>query len=143
MKPSRFIGLISAIALAAMLYLVPAVGLAQNSSSNWKAPDSADQLHNPLELSERITKAGNQIFQQLCAVCHGKAGRGDGITAAALKPKPADLSAPAVQEQTDGALFWKIKEGQPPMPGFKNQLSDKQLWAVVTYLRSISKEHSN
>lgn len=106
-------------------------------SSSWTAPDEANQLENPLENSEKIISAGKQIFSQLCAVCHGKTGKGDGITASALNPKPADLTSKGVQEQSDGAIYWKIREGRPPMPAFENQLSEQQVWAIVHYIRSL------
>ncbi len=35
---------------------------------------------------------GAQMFQAYCAACHGKAGKGDGPAASALKTKPADLT---------------------------------------------------
>jgi len=36
---------------------------------------------------------GSVSFDLYCASCHGRSGRGDGPTAAALKTKPADLTA--------------------------------------------------
>lgn len=118
-------------------------GALQAQNNGWKAPETADELENPLEQSERIINAGNQIFQQLCSVCHGKGGGGDGITAAALDPKPANLRGSLVQDQSEGAIFWKIREGRPPMPGFKSQLSDKQVWAVVAFIKSLNNENTN
>jgi mono/diheme cytochrome c family protein len=35
---------------------------------------------------------GKAMFDQYCAVCHGKDATGDGASAAALKPAPADLT---------------------------------------------------
>jgi mono/diheme cytochrome c family protein len=117
-----------------VFWLSSGILFAQN---NWQAPEEADSLKNSLEHSERILNAGKQIYAQLCTVCHGKTGEGDGVTASALQPKPADLTSEAVQEQTDGAIFWKIQEGRPPMPGFKSQLSEQQTWAIVHYIRSL------
>lgn len=133
--------IIPLIALTMFWYAGPSAVLAQNG--NWTAPECADKLENPLEKSDKIIHAGNQIFQQLCAVCHGKSGAGDGITAAALEPKPANLKDSLIQDQSEGALFWKIREGRPPMPGFKSQLSDKQMWAVVAYIKSLNNENTN
>lgn len=117
------------------IWLIPNYLNAQPSS--WTAPDEANQLENPLENSEKIISAGKQIFSQLCAVCHGNTGKGDGITAYALDPKPTDLTSTLVQEQSDGAIYWKIREGRPPMPAFESQLSEQQVWAIVHYMRSL------
>lgn len=35
---------------------------------------------------------GQQLFAQNCATCHGTTGKGDGPAAAALNPKPQDLT---------------------------------------------------
>lgn len=109
----------------------------------WTAPEKTSSYENPLKTNERIIEAGNQIYQQLCAVCHGKKGLGDGITASSLKPKPANLADDMVQDQSEGALYWKIMEGRPPMPGFKSQLSEKQVWALVVFIRSLSINQDN
>lgn len=111
--------------------------------SNWVIPNEVNELKNPLEISDRVLNAGKQIYAQLCAVCHGNKGAGDGITAAALQPKPADFTLVTFQEQTDGAIYHKIREGRPPMPGFETQLTEQQTWAIVHYLRTLSDKTSN
>lgn len=35
---------------------------------------------------------GAEMYQSYCAACHGKAGKGDGPAAVALKTKPVDLT---------------------------------------------------
>ena len=37
--------------------------------------------------------SGEQMFNEYCAVCHGKDAKGDGPAATALKKAPADLTA--------------------------------------------------
>ena len=37
-------------------------------------------------------KVGEQIYGQFCAVCHGEAGKGDGMMSDLFKVKPRDLS---------------------------------------------------
>ena len=36
--------------------------------------------------------SGKEMFEEYCAVCHGKGAKGDGPAAEALKKKPADLT---------------------------------------------------
>src|SRR2546421_869222 len=36
--------------------------------------------------------SGQQMYDEYCAVCHGKDGRGNGPAAEALKSKPTDLT---------------------------------------------------
>ena len=46
--------------------------------------------------------AGKALFEVNCGTCHGMAGKGDGPLAAALNPKPRDLSAGVFNFDTDG-----------------------------------------
>ncbi len=51
--------------------------------------------------------------------------------------------AKIMRPQTDGELFWKISEGRDPMPSFKGQLTDTQIWQLVNYVRTFSKGSRN
>lgn len=59
--------------------------------------------------------------------------------AASLNPPPADLYAAHVDYHTDKQLFDWIKGGinGSAMPGFKGQMSDRDIWNVVNYVRSL------
>ena len=77
-------------------------------------------------------------FASLCVACHGKAGRGDGPVAAALNPRPTDLSDPELhQARSEAEWIEVVRDGKGTMPGFSNQLTDDQIKGVVAYLRSL------
>ncbi len=89
---------------------------------------------------------GAPIYKQYCAMCHGDAGKGDGIAAAALNPKPKNLADKAVMEKiSDWEIYLVIKEGGPAaglsplMTSWKAVLSDEQIRDVSTYVRSLAK----
>ena len=73
----------------------------------------------------------------LCVICHGAKGKGDGMGGAGLTPKPTDLTNADVQAQTDGALFWKLTEGRPPMASYKTALPEKKRWELINYIRTL------
>ncbi|GAB4372675.1 MAG: hypothetical protein Kow0042_16100 [Calditrichia bacterium] len=106
----------------------------------WVAAKWADTLKNPLQGNVAATEAGKKLFQTNCAVCHGETGKGDGIAAQGLEPKPKDLSSRKVQEQTDGALFWKITTGNLPMASYKEIFSEEQRWQLVNYIRILGEK---
>lgn len=112
----------------------------KQGNKEWKAPASADTLVNPLAGSSKAAKAGENLFTIYCATCHGNKGRGNGIQAATLNPKPKDLTAKQVQKESDGALFWKITTGNPPMVSWKYTLTKTQRWQVVDYIRQLAKK---
>ncbi len=105
--------------------------------SGWKAPTEAYNLKNPLKDLEAATEEGEIIFNQQCAICHGENGSGDGIAGIGLNPRPADLTSEEVQKQSDGAIFWKITTGKPPMASYELIYSEKQRWQLVTYIRKL------
>ncbi|MDZ7379145.1 MAG: c-type cytochrome, partial [candidate division KSB1 bacterium] len=57
---------------------------------------------NPLPYAAATVATGETLFRTHCTVCHGLDGRGDGPAAAGLNPRPADLTAPHVDDHTDG-----------------------------------------
>jgi len=72
--------------------------------------------------------------------CQG--GKGDGPAAAALDPKPRNLSDPKyVSTLSDEQIFKTVKEGgaavgkSPLMPAWGSVLSDSDIWNVIAYLR--------
>ncbi len=85
---------------------------------------------NPLAGSPVLAAGGRKVFQRQCAQCHGAEGQG-------LK-NAADLQLPVVQQQSDGALFWKITNGNQrhAMPSFSG-LPEMQRWQIVLFLRTL------
>ncbi len=111
----------------------------KDNNGRWIAPPSAGNLKNPLNDIARASRLGKSIFDSQCFTCHGTDAKGDGPAAAALNPKPADLTSRTVQDQSDGAIFWKISNGNSPMPSFKYSLSANQRWELVDYIRQLGK----
>lgn len=110
--------------------------------ASWVAPDSANTLKNPFVNNASAASKGQRLFNQMCAICHGRKGDGTGGGGASLNPKPADFLSEKVKQESDGALFWKMTHGNPPMASYKDMLSDDQRWELVTYIRSLEKNNS-
>ncbi|MGQ0793426.1 MAG: c-type cytochrome [Deltaproteobacteria bacterium] len=84
---------------------------------------------------------GKAKFETICASCHGIGGKGDGVAAAALNPKPRDLSDAAyVSSLTNDHIFKVIKEGGPSvgksplMPAWGGALSDDDIHNVIAHI---------
>jgi mono/diheme cytochrome c family protein len=105
----------------------------------WVAPKEADSLKNPLKDNPAAIIKGKTLYTQMCVVCHGAIGKGDGAAGKALKPKPTDFSSAASSSQTDGALYWKLTEGKKLMASYKKILKDEQRWQLISYMRELQK----
>ena len=79
---------------------------------------------------------GARLFGQTCASCHGPTGHGDGVAAAALKPKPADFqSGELMSELTPFKAFNVIRFGvKGTAMGPIADLDERQRWALAFYL---------
>ncbi len=84
-------------------------------------------------------------YAQKCAMCHGKAGAGDGAAAAALNPKPPNFTTAEFQDaRTDEELVAVITDGKSPMmPSYKSQLSADEIKALVAYVRTLGKSEGS
>ena len=120
----------SLVAVLLVLMGVLASGVqSRKSDPAWVAPDHATSKINPLANRTDAVAGGRKLFHQRCATCHGDDGRGS--------TKAPDLMQPAVQEQSDGALFWKISGGntRQGMPSF-SFLPELQRWQLVLHIRA-------
>ena len=80
---------------------------------------------------------GEKVAKINCVSCHGTKGKGDGVAAVALNPKPADWTSAKVQDETDGELFWKITNGRGAMPAWRH-LPESDRWALLRYIRTLA-----
>ena len=110
------------------------------SKEKWAAPAAEAKNKNPVPVNQSSLAAGQKIYLQRCAGCHGKTGNGDGSDAADLGIHPAKLSSADTREQTDGALFWKVTVGKKPMPGYRSRLSPTDRWNVINYVRTLGRK---
>jgi Cytochrome c, mono- and diheme variants len=80
---------------------------------------------------------GAATYKAKCATCHGADGSGQ--TAMGKSMKLRDLGSPEVQKLTDKELFQVTADGKAKMPAYKAKLSEEEINAVVTYMRTMKK----
>jgi len=74
-------------------------------------------------------------FTKNCALCHGADGRSQ--TPAGKAMQSADLTSPAVQNQSDSQIRAALTKGKGKMPAYGPALGDKGLDAMVKYIRTL------
>jgi mono/diheme cytochrome c family protein len=126
------------LAILALLIGTGTKSFAQEIS--WVAPEYSNSLKNPFVGNQKATDEGKIIFNQMCVLCHGNKGQGNGQAGLTLEPHPANFTALNVMNQTDGAIFWKITNGKAPMATYFEILTDDQRWKLVNYIRQLEKK---
>jgi mono/diheme cytochrome c family protein len=93
---------------------------------------------NPVPADQVSLARGEQLFKINCLICHGQAGKGDGVIAAFFQFKPANLTSLIVQSLSDGAIFLTISNGVTGrMPPLNENLNVRDRWDVVNYVRTL------
>jgi mono/diheme cytochrome c family protein len=113
------------------------LNLEASPNEPWVAPASYDKFKNPIKDIELASQEAKKVFDVQCAICHGSNGEGDGVAGMGLNPRPADLTSDLVQEQSDGALFYKLTVGRPPMAAYKEILTANERWQMVSFIRTL------
>ena len=85
---------------------------------------------------------GRELYTEKCVLCHGSHGEGwDWTKKVAKPPVPVPNLAQVAPQRSDKFLFDVIKGGGEAvgqtrfMPPFGFQLSDQEIWDLVTYMR--------
>lgn len=87
---------------------------------------------------------GYGLFKKHCVVCHGSDGTGNGILAARLERRPANLTAASVAKKSDHEIF-QIIEGTAPhstvseaMPKWGHAIPQNHIDSLVKYVRYLN-----
>jgi mono/diheme cytochrome c family protein len=125
-------GILLTIVTIGLLGVIFAQNTSYQQDPKWQVPTDAAGKLNPLAQKPEATAGGKKLFQRNCVECHGATGAG------VEKKHAADLQLLAVQQQSDGALYWKITNGNTDrgMPSF-SRLPELQRWQLVLYLRTL------
>jgi mono/diheme cytochrome c family protein len=117
--------------------------LGLNLQGDNDAPEKAD--------TATLTK-GKELYNDICATCHGLDGKGDGVLAANLQTKPRDFtsgifkfrSTMSGELPTDEDLSITIKSGthSTSMTTFET-FSPQQIWDLVQYVKTFSPRFSD
>lgn len=97
---------------------------------------AARTLKNPLDTGAVVLKAGEQLFNKFCAVCHGETGQGDGEVGKRLAGVPLFNSA-RLKVLPEGHIFHVITHGQGRMGSYASQLSQEERWKIVRYVQTL------
>ena len=127
------------LVIAVVSFFLVAFTWQEATEGPWVAPESADKLINPVKADDATLKEAKALYKSNCEQCHGVKGDGNGWQSQNIDKTIAPIYKPEIQKQSDGALYWKITQGNKPMPSMKKALSEDQRWKLVLYVRELGK----
>ncbi|NOX61628.1 MAG: cytochrome c [Chloroflexi bacterium] len=135
------------LALALVAFLLVACQNTQATQSPPFDPAASDALPT---LDAEMIGLGERIYQENCAACHGQRGEGQPNWKVAnpdgTYPAPPHTAEGHTWHHGDGLLFQIVKEGgdslnipnfKSGMPAFGDKLTDAEIIAVLSYLKSL------
>lgn len=87
--------------------------------------------------SAQSTFDASKEFSTKCAMCHGPDGRAKTPMGQRIGAK--DLGSAEVQKMSDAEIAKTIAKGNGRMPGYESIFSEKQVAAMVKYVRALKK----
>jgi hypothetical protein len=107
-----------------------------NDSNGYKM---SAMIPNPIQsMTEDEMKEAGRLFNINCAICHGEKAQGNGpISTSGKIGGIANLTLDSYVKMADGTMFHSITYGKNNMGSYASQLSRKQRWMVVKYIRSL------
>jgi thiosulfate dehydrogenase len=104
-----------------------------------------DKLPHPepqVTVDEANLIAGAKVYKEQCAVCHGLPGEPKSTIAQGMYPTPPQLfHGTGVTDDDAWESYWKVENGirLSGMPGFKDRLTEKQIWEVAVLVKNADK----
>ena len=145
-----FFGILTMILLLAVVLVFALLGFvnmrADNPPSHFEAAvaghvtdasisRAATKLTNPVPADEPNLVAGARLYRDHCTLCHGDPAHPKAPLIDSLNP-PAPQFMDDRADMPENENFFILQHGirWTAMPGWKNVLSDHQLWQLVTFL---------
>ncbi|HKV26962.1 MAG TPA: cytochrome c [Candidatus Acidoferrales bacterium] len=95
-----------------------------------ETPRKAASRPNPYDNQPDAVFAGEKLYRQHCAKCHGGNARG--------MERAVDIRSPAIQNASPGQLEWFLRNGnlRAGMPSWSGLPAERR-WQIVAYLKTL------
>ncbi|MBL0356458.1 MAG: cytochrome c [Chitinophagaceae bacterium] len=96
-------------------------------------------VKNPLPpLDGKDSAEASRLFNINCAICHGAEGKANGPLATSGKVGGiVNLTLDQYVKLADGTMYHSINYGKNNMGSYASQLSSKQRWQIIQYVRML------
>jgi mono/diheme cytochrome c family protein len=95
-----------------------------------------------LQIDAANMERGRERYNISCAVCHGAAGDGKGITSKYGLNGAADYHTGRLVQASDGDIFNTISNGKGQMLGYAYNISIDDRWRIIMYIRALQRSQN-
>jgi len=96
----------------------------------------------PFEIDEQVLARGEERYNIFCAPCHDAAGTGRGMIVQRGYRPPPSLHDERLRNAPAGHFFDVMTNGFGAMPDYRSQVSARDRWNIVAYIRALQLSQS-
>ncbi|MBI2822640.1 MAG: cytochrome c [Acidobacteria bacterium] len=89
----------------------------------------------PFPVTREVLERGEERFNIFCAVCHDRAGTGNGMIVQRGYRHPPSYHTDRLRHAPAGYIFDVITNGFGAMPDYASQIPPRDRWAIVAHIR--------
>ena len=91
----------------------------------------------PFPVTQAVLDRGQERFNIYCTPCHDATGSGNGLVVQRGYPKPQSYHSDRLRKIEAGVFFDVMTNGFGRMPDYRAQLTPRDRWNVVAYIRAL------
>jgi mono/diheme cytochrome c family protein len=91
----------------------------------------------PFPMTAALLARGQERYEIFCSPCHDRLGTGQGMIVRRGFRPARSFHEPRLRDAPAGHFFEVITLGFGPMPSYASQLSPRDRWAVIAYIRAL------
>ncbi len=91
----------------------------------------------PFPVTKDVVARGQERFNVYCSPCHDRTGQGNGMVVRRGYRHPPSYHSDQIRALTNGFIFDVITNGFGAMPDYAAQISVRDRWAIVAYVRAL------
>jgi mono/diheme cytochrome c family protein len=91
----------------------------------------------PVAVDLALLQRGEERYKIFCSPCHGLQGDGNGMVAMRGMKHPPSYHQPRLRQVPNGYLFDVVTNGFGQMLGYSAQISRRDTWAIIAYIRAL------
>lgn len=94
---------------------------------------------NPETVNKEFLEWGQRRYNTYCSPCHDRTGQGRGVVGQRAIWIASNLLEDRIRNYNDGEIFTVITNGRRSMPPYRFQVTERDRWAIVAYVRALQR----